>query len=130
MNKDNAAKLAAKKLVLSYRKTIAGKRLANLSPTRWDHIAGAPHLPLLRRWERQIGDIMTPRKLEVMYALASGLDQKEAAEALHVTTKTIRYHLTDIYKSLGINKQHQLIAYIYKNLPTKADKKHELLGKI
>lgn len=122
-----SARATAKRLVLSYYKTTAGKRFTNTSPTRWQYMEKAPYLPILRRWERKIGDLMSPRRLEVMYLLAQGMDTAEIAGKLFIQPKTVRWHLTGIYKTLGIKRQSQLIAYIYSNLPAKLEKTNDLL---
>lgn len=49
------------------------------------------------------------REHEVAQIVASGKTNKEAAEVLFVTEKTIKFHLTNIFKKLGYKGRSQLI---------------------
>lgn len=59
------------------------------------------------------GDIielrLTPQELQVSLAVQRGLTNAEAAAALFLSVKTIEYHLSNIYRKLGISSRTQLI---------------------
>lgn len=41
--------------------------------------------------------------------MAQGLSNKEVATRLFVTEKTVKFHLTNIYKAMGLKSRAQLI---------------------
>ncbi|MGH3425628.1 MAG: LuxR C-terminal-related transcriptional regulator, partial [Nocardioidaceae bacterium] len=56
-----------------------------------------------------VGDL-TPQELAVADLVASGRSNKQAAEELFLSVKTIQYHLTRIYAKLGIRSRTELAA--------------------
>lgn len=55
---------------------------------------------------------MTPlskREQFILDNLAKGLRNKEIAEVSQVTEKTVKFHLTNIYKKLGVKSRGQAI---------------------
>lgn len=52
---------------------------------------------------------MTQREIEIIEKLATGLSYKEISSTLFISVSTVRNHLQNIYKKLGINNQRQLI---------------------
>lgn len=44
---------------------------------------------------------LSPRKIDVLQALADGLTQKEIAQQLGVASSTVKTHITSIYETLG-----------------------------
>jgi DNA-binding CsgD family transcriptional regulator len=66
--------------------------------------AGArPRRPALRG-----RDSLTPRELRLAEMAASGLTNREIAEALFITTKTVETHLRHAYDKLGISSRREL----------------------
>jgi DNA-binding NarL/FixJ family response regulator len=59
------------------------------------------------------GDIielkLTPQELRVSLAIQQGLTNATAASTLFLSVKTVEYHLSNIYRKLGINSRTQLI---------------------
>lgn len=51
---------------------------------------------------------LTPREQVVAVLVAKGFSQQEAADVLFVTRRTVRWHLHNIFKRLGISKATQL----------------------
>jgi len=51
---------------------------------------------------------LTPKEESVARLVASGLSNAQAAEELFVSTKTIEYHLGNVFSKLGINSRHEL----------------------
>lgn len=54
-------------------------------------------------------DPVSRREREVVDLVAKGLSNKEVANLLFVTEKTVKFHLTNIYKKLGLKSRAQLI---------------------
>ncbi len=51
---------------------------------------------------------LTPKEESVARLVASGLSNAQAAEELFVSTKTIEYHLGNVFSKLGVNSRHEL----------------------
>jgi DNA-binding NarL/FixJ family response regulator len=68
---------------------------------------------LLRREaaSREVAKIVTPRELEIVRMVASGLRNKEIAERLFISEGTIKMHLHNIYSKLGVDGRLQLARY-------------------
>jgi len=58
-------------------------------------------------------DRLTPQEGEVVLALLTGASNREVAERLFVSVKTVETHLTRIYRKLGVRSRGQLIAAFY-----------------
>ena len=61
-------------------------------------------------------DILTQRGLshreaEVAELVSKGLSNKEVANQLFVTEKTVKFHLTNIYKKMAVKSRAQLIVW-------------------
>lgn len=52
---------------------------------------------------------LTPKETKIAKAVAQGLSNKEAANEANVTEKTVKFHLTNIYKKLNVKSRAQLI---------------------
>jgi DNA-binding NarL/FixJ family response regulator len=63
-----------------------------------------------RDWrEREAIERLTPRELEVLQALADGLNGKEVAARLQITVRTERNHVANILAKLGVHSQLQAV---------------------
>ena len=68
-----------------------------------------PHLPDYWRRDALTGvDALTPSERRVAQLAASGLGNREIAQALFVTTKTVETHLAAAYRKLGIAGRPEL----------------------
>lgn len=54
---------------------------------------------------------LSMREAEVAEAICLGLRNKEIAIKLFVTEKTVKFHLTNIYKKMGIVCRSQLVVW-------------------
>lgn len=52
---------------------------------------------------------LTPREMQVALAVAEGASNNEAAAALYLTPKTVEYHLTRVYRKLGLRSRAELV---------------------
>lgn len=63
----------------------------------------------------QQADGLTARELEMLRLIAKGMLAKEIARALAVSEKTVRNHLSSIYRKLDIYDRAQAVVYAMKN---------------
>lgn len=54
---------------------------------------------------------LSNREAEVAGLVSTGLSNKEVADRLFVTEKTVKFHLTNIYKKMNIRSRAQLIVW-------------------
>jgi DNA-binding NarL/FixJ family response regulator len=59
----------------------------------------------------QLNRILTPREVEVVKKAAAGLGNRAIAEALGVTTGTVKIHLHNVYEKLELNGRFSLMAW-------------------
>src|SRR3954466_9895557 len=54
---------------------------------------------------------LSNREAEVAELVSKGLSNKEVASQLFVTEKTVKFHLTNIYKKMSVKSRAQLIVW-------------------
>lgn len=57
---------------------------------------------------------LTRRQQDIAEAVAQGLNNKELADRMGITENTVKTHLANIYKKLGINYRTELVDMLYK----------------
>lgn len=87
----------------------AGQKV--MEPSVAEHVAG-----LLGKHsaERNHYDGLTQRELQMVAMIARGLVAKEIAHELHISEKTVRNHISHIYRKLGIFDRSQAVLYAIK----------------
>jgi len=50
---------------------------------------------------------LTPRELEILQLVASGNSNRRIAERLWVTEQTVKFHLSNVYRKLGVSNRTQ-----------------------
>jgi NarL family two-component system response regulator YdfI len=60
--------------------------------------------------EREPDDVLTPRELEVLQLLASGLPNKSIAATLGISGHTVKFHLSAIFTKLGATSRTEAVA--------------------
>lgn len=65
----------------------------------------------IRSEDAEITPHLTERELEVIKALAQGMSNKQIAQSLHISEKTVRNHASNIYKKLHIYDRTQAVIY-------------------
>jgi DNA-binding NarL/FixJ family response regulator len=58
--------------------------------------------------------LLTPRELEVLRLLAEGMDQREIAERLVISSKTVATHIQHILVKLGVHSRAQAVAAAHR----------------
>ncbi len=68
---------------------------------------------MLRReaGEREIVGVLTPRELQIVRLVASGLHNKEIADKLGISEGTVKIHLHHIYEKLHVDGRLELTLY-------------------
>jgi DNA-binding NarL/FixJ family response regulator len=59
---------------------------------------------------------LTPSERRVAEMAAEGPTNREIAQALFVTPKTVEVHLSSVYRKLGINARSQLAAALAETI--------------
>jgi DNA-binding NarL/FixJ family response regulator len=60
-------------------------------------------------------DGLTKREIEILKAVARGLANQMIAKQLWVTEQTVKFHLTNIYRKLGVDNRTEAARYAYEN---------------
>ncbi|MFA9463450.1 MAG: response regulator [Velocimicrobium sp.] len=58
---------------------------------------------------------LTKRELQVVELLGEGLYNKEIAERLFISEKTVKNHVSSIFKKIGVTDRTQAVVYAIKN---------------
>jgi DNA-binding CsgD family transcriptional regulator/HEPN domain-containing protein len=62
-----------------------------------------------RRPAEEAREHLTPRELQIAVAVAEGRSNREVAAELFLTPKTVEYHLTRVYRKLGVRSRTELV---------------------
>ena len=62
----------------------------------------------------QQNDGLTAREMETLLLVARGMIAKEIARTLSISEKTVRNHISNIYRKLGIYDRSQVVIYAMK----------------
>ena len=110
----DAARLGAQGIVLKamapriledcIRAVYAGERRLNV-----DGIDLSRRVQDRLRVEKDLGEHLTPRELEIMRLVALRLDNQEIASRLSITVGTAKIHLHHVFDKLHVNGRHELI---------------------
>lgn len=71
------------------------------------HPSVAQRFLLRRRSEERYGDSLTDRELEVLQLVAEGATNDTIADALYVSEKTVKSHLSSIFRKLEVTNRTQ-----------------------
>lgn len=73
----------------------------------------------IREWQRIEGDglpsVLTDREKEIVRLIVLGFSNKEIADKLSISVKTVENHKTNIMQKLALDTKHELIQYAIKN---------------
>jgi DNA-binding CsgD family transcriptional regulator len=64
--------------------------------------------------EKTNGSLLSDRELDIMELTAKGLTYKQIADKLYISPKTVRTHLSNIYKKLKVNNKVAAINEVKK----------------
>jgi DNA-binding CsgD family transcriptional regulator len=57
---------------------------------------------------------ISPRELNVTVSAMTGASIQEMAEHLQIEVKTVKFHLTNIFKKVNVARRAELLAWCYK----------------
>ena len=66
-------------------------------------------------WRDGRGDRLTAREMDVLDCIAKGFSNQDIAKALFVSEKTVKNHLTNIFRKLNVNDRTQALIYVLKH---------------
>ena len=66
-------------------------------------------------WRSGRGDRLSNREMEVLSCIAKGFSNKDIADTLFVSEKTVKNHLTNIFRKLNVNCRTQALIYVLKH---------------
>ena len=58
---------------------------------------------------------LTERELEILRALAEGLANGQIAKRLWLAEQTVKFHLTNIYRKLGVSSRTEAVRWAYRH---------------
>jgi DNA-binding NarL/FixJ family response regulator len=58
---------------------------------------------------------LSKRELTILQALQSGLSNKQIAKELFLAEQTVKFHLTNIYRKLGVGSRTEAVRYAYEH---------------
>jgi DNA-binding NarL/FixJ family response regulator len=61
---------------------------------------------------RSLASLLTPAELRVALAVGKGSSNREAADHLFISVKTVDHHLQSIYRKLGLRRRAQLATVV------------------
>ena len=66
-------------------------------------------------WREGRNDRLTAREMDVLACIAKGFSNQDIAQALFVSEKTVKNHLTNIFRKLNVNDRTQALIYVLKH---------------
>ena len=60
-------------------------------------------------------NVLSEREKEVLFELVKGLSNKEIAEVLFISDKTVKIHINKIFKKLNVKSRTQAVIYAVQN---------------
>ena len=102
-------------LINAIRMVNNGDGVFNLDATRsvLSGLASVSHQHKREESQARIG--MSKRELDVLSLLSKGLTNKEIAERLYISQNTVRTHLVNIFRTIGVKTRTEASAYAFKN---------------
>ena len=66
-------------------------------------------------WRESRSERLTAREMDVLSCIAKGFSNQDIAQALFVSEKTVKNHLTNIFRKLHVSDRTQAVLYAIKN---------------
>ena len=82
--------------------------------TRLEISAPEPRVTAVRRRRTRPGDL-TRREVEVLQLVSSGMTNRAVAHALWVTSETVKFHLSNVYRKLGVGSRAEASEWAHEN---------------
>ena len=68
-----------------------------------------------KMWRESRSERLTTREMDVLACIAKGFSNPDIAQALCVSEKTVKNHLTNIFRKLNVNDRTQALVYVLKH---------------
>jgi DNA-binding NarL/FixJ family response regulator len=78
------------------------------------HVPSAPR-PCNGEQTTPAGPDLTPRETTILMAVAGGLTTKAISQDLWLSEHTVKFHLTNIYRKLGVSNRSAAVRYAFEN---------------
>jgi DNA-binding NarL/FixJ family response regulator len=78
------------------------------------HVPSVPH-PRECGETTHAGPELTPRETTILVAVASGSTTKAISQDLWLSQHTVKFHLTNIYRKLGVSNRSGAVRYAFEN---------------
>jgi two-component system LytT family response regulator len=62
-------------------------------------------LPKTPEEKRSLSEILTEQEMKVLRLIADGLSNKEMVPRLNITGETVKFHIKNVYRKLGVNNR-------------------------
>jgi DNA-binding NarL/FixJ family response regulator len=79
------------------------------------HTPSAPARSSFEAAEERTGPGLTPRETAILQAIAGGLTTKAISQDLWLSEHTVKFHLTNIYRKLGVSNRSAAVRYAFEN---------------
>lgn len=66
-------------------------------------------------WKKGRAERLTAREMDVLSCIAKGFNNQDIAKALCVSEKTVKNHLTNIFRKLNVNDRTQALVYVLRH---------------
>ena len=66
-------------------------------------------------WKEGRAERLTSREIDVLSCIAKGYDNQDIAGTLCISEKTVKNHLTNIFRKLGVNDRTQALVYVLRH---------------
>jgi DNA-binding NarL/FixJ family response regulator len=76
------------------------------------------------------GADLTGREVDLLKALAQGLSNRRIAKEFWITEQTVKFHLTNIYRKLGVVNRTEAVRYAYTHGIADAYAEDRLIGEL
>ena len=60
-------------------------------------------------------DKLTNREVQILQLLADGRSNREIADRLNITIRTVKFHTANIYSKSNVNSRSAAIAWMWRN---------------
>jgi DNA-binding NarL/FixJ family response regulator len=93
------------------------------------HTPSAAPAPFLDQ-RAESGPCLTPRETAILQAIAGGLTTRAISQDLWLSEHTVKFHLTNIYRKLGVSNRSAAVRYAYENDLASSEPSRHLVGAV